>query len=670
MMIDSCHEDLDVYHHLLKQDKENKYQFLEADTGEEALEILWTTPVNCILLSDVLPDMTGMALLTSMTSNAALSRVPVIFLASQGNDLMAVNAMKNGATDYLIKPNLTRELLVRAIFYSIDKMASERDLEENFFFLNTLLDTIPNPIFYKDVHGKYLGCNPSFESMVGVSKQLLTGKTADEIVPALSTKAIKEIDRRLIEKPGVITLEATLRDASGTFREIILSQASYMDSRGDVKGFLGCMTDITDRKTMENQLKETALALDLNVKELQKANRQILAQQKAVIEEERLKVLLQMAGATAHEINQPLSVLLWHMELMNMHKDDPEKILKYAQRVETSGQRIAEIVKKIQTIRHYEVMPYPGNSTIININQSLGVLCVEPHDDDFERIAGILSEIGNICPKRARTLEAAHHILETTTTDLILVDLFDDPKKGFTFLEAMTRSGIEAPVVVVTNQQDEMIASRIIQAGAYDYLTKRHLSRKSLFRVLSNALEKYKLKKDIRQTTEKLSEMSTRDELTGLYNRKYFMEILERKAACAERYRNNLALCLMEMTNLETVNGSLGVHAGDKLVVETAKVLQRISRKNDIPCRIGGKLFAVIITDTSTRNAKTVSERFRKKIEEQRIAYQGTFISTILTIGLSIYTHSKDMSFTDLIRKAEHAIGKGKIERSQTLRVV
>ncbi|MFO7671664.1 MAG: response regulator, partial [Bacteroidales bacterium] len=61
---------------------------------------------------------------------------------------------------------------------------------------------------------------------------------------------------------------------------------------------------------------------------LKKANEKSLEQQKKLIEEERLKVMLQMAGATAHELNQPLMVLLGNVELMGMYKDDPEKLSK------------------------------------------------------------------------------------------------------------------------------------------------------------------------------------------------------------------------------------------------------------------------------------------------------------------------------------------------------
>ncbi|MBW2609389.1 MAG: response regulator [Deltaproteobacteria bacterium] len=98
--------------------------------------------------------------------------------------------------------------------------------------------------------------------------------------------------------------------------------------------------------------------------ELKHANKKILEQQKAVIEEERLKVLLQMAGATAHDLNQPLMALLGNIELMVMNKDKPEKLYQHLSRVEEAGTRISEIVKKIQGIHNYETIPYLDQTSI------------------------------------------------------------------------------------------------------------------------------------------------------------------------------------------------------------------------------------------------------------------------------------------------------------------
>jgi two-component system cell cycle response regulator len=116
------------------------------------------------------------------------------------------------------------------------------------------------------------------------------------------------------------------------------------------------------KKALENTTNDLKKA----VEELKKANQKILEQQKSVIEEERLKVLLQMAGATAHELNQPLMSLLGYIDLIKLCKDDPEKLIQHTDKIKESALKIADIVKKIQNLRDYETKPYLGKTSIIN----------------------------------------------------------------------------------------------------------------------------------------------------------------------------------------------------------------------------------------------------------------------------------------------------------------
>ena len=119
--------------------------------------------------------------------------------------------------------------------------------------------------------------------------------------------------------------------------------------------YLASIRDITHLKAIEEELRE--------------ANRKILEQQEQMIEEERLKVLLEMAGATAHEMNQPLTVLMGNIQLLEFCKDEPDMLAKTIDQIEDAGNRIADTVKKIQEIRHYQTKPYAGGKRIIQVDQ-------------------------------------------------------------------------------------------------------------------------------------------------------------------------------------------------------------------------------------------------------------------------------------------------------------
>ncbi len=117
-------------------------------------------------------------------------------------------------------------------------------------------------------------------------------------------------------------------------------------------------------------LEQTSVNLKETVEDLEEANKRIQEQQHFAIEQERLKTLLQMAGATAHELGQPLTVLLGNIELMGINKEDPEKLAGGMVKVKEARKRISSIVKKIQNIRQVETKPYVKGISMIDLDKS------------------------------------------------------------------------------------------------------------------------------------------------------------------------------------------------------------------------------------------------------------------------------------------------------------
>ena len=117
------------------------------------------------------------------------------------------------------------------------------------------------------------------------------------------------------------------------------------------------------------ELEKTGFELRGKIGELEEASRMITEQQAEMVKKERLNALLQMAGTTAHELNQPLMGLLGNIELLEMNKNDPEKVLKHIGRIKEAGTRIADIVKKIQAISRDKIKWHDSRSAIIDIDQ-------------------------------------------------------------------------------------------------------------------------------------------------------------------------------------------------------------------------------------------------------------------------------------------------------------
>jgi two-component system cell cycle response regulator len=422
---------------------------------------------------------------------------------------------------------------------------------------------------------------------------------------------------------------------------------------------------VFEKRQADEALKKTTRDLKKTVEELRKANLKILEQQKSVIEEERLKVLLQMSGATAHELNQPLTILLGNIELMKMRVDNPEK---YIDTIEKAGQRMSDIIKKTLAIRHYETRQSPGQSSIIDLDQKMNILSVEDSDEDFEMIKGCFRDQEKIRLSKAHDIDETMRKVDQGQYDLILLDYILPDGNGLDFLKRMNDKGIEIPVIVITARGDQLIASQVIQEGAYDYLPKEMVSRESLSRSITNTTEKARLKREIHRAQEKLSEMSIRDELTGLYNHRYFKEVLEREVARAKRYKTDLVLCMMDLDHFKRINDQYGHPAGDRILSDIGRMLKESIRESDLLCRYGGEEFAIILPNTRAEDAQTVCERFRAMVAGYHFEYDSLPFQITVSVGIASYSSSTDQSPMELVKWADKGLYQAKEEGRNRVR--
>ena len=128
LIVDDSPEDRALYRRLLAQDQEHAYEFLEAETGEEGLRLAHDRIPDCLLLDYRLPDVDGLEFLSRLRAERL---IPVIVLTGQGNEAVAVEAMKSGAQDYLLKGIVTRDRLQQAVRNAIEKVALRRKVEES-----------------------------------------------------------------------------------------------------------------------------------------------------------------------------------------------------------------------------------------------------------------------------------------------------------------------------------------------------------------------------------------------------------------------------------------------------------------------------------------------------------------------------------------------------------
>ena len=132
---------------------------------------------------------------------------------------------------------------------------TEEALGEQKDFLNTLLETISSPVFYKNVDGRYAECNRAFEEFIGKSRADIIGKTVYDLGPKEIADKYHEKDSELIKKPGKQRYEWKVKNANGVLRDVIFDKATLKNTDGSVAGLVGIISDITDLKRSEQELR-------------------------------------------------------------------------------------------------------------------------------------------------------------------------------------------------------------------------------------------------------------------------------------------------------------------------------------------------------------------------------------------------------------------------------
>ena len=202
-----------------------------------------------------------------------------------------------------------------------------------------------------------------------------------------------------------------------------------------------------------------------------------------------------------------------------------------------------------------------------------------------------------------------------------------------------------------------------VRAESHDFISAPVNKDELLVRV--NSLLK------IKEYRDKITRVSTTDDLTGLHNRKYLQERLDQEIARAKRYKTPLSCLLFDIDFFKVVNDMYGYEWGDVLLKNLADKLKQMVRKEDVLTRYGDEEFILILPNTTEENAFLFAERFRRDIEKMEFIPAGEEERHPITISGGISTYpclpNVEEDANTVIRYAEHALynakrrGKNKI---------
>lgn len=124
--------------------------------------------------------------------------------------------------------------------------------------------------------------------------------------------------------------------------------------------------------------------------------------------------------------------------------------------------------------------------------------------------------------------------------------------------------------------------------------------------------------------------------LTGLYNRRHFLDRLEGEVAASRRHGRAVSLLLVDVDRLGEVNEGAGRLAGDEVLKMVAHVVQGTVRREDVVARYGGEEFVVLARETPLTGAKALAERIRRAVEQSRCAWDGRELAVTVSVGVTV----------------------------------
>jgi diguanylate cyclase (GGDEF)-like protein/PAS domain S-box-containing protein len=559
-------------------------------------------------------------------------------------------------------------LLLYGILRTIGRARSEalglaqkatRDLRTQLSFSQQLLEAIPNPVFFKDPSGRYLGCNRAFEEYVGVSRDQLIGKTVFDIAPADIADRSQMFDTALIGQPGTQVYEASVAFAKdGERRDVIFNKATFFDPSGAVAGLVGVVVDITQRKQLEAETRES---------------------------NERLRAVIQAAPMAIIARDRQEVVRMWNPAAERMFGWTEAEVLGTRSTIVPESMREATDALRLraeagETIIIEETQRRHRDGRLIDVAMS-----ISPIYDASGTVTGTMVTIADISPRKqaeqALRDSEAHLRLAMDAAQMGMwyweygTDRFtyseglnvlfgrppDAPLQHYRVLQELLhpddREHFDATLRHAVKQgSDFQVDYRVVWPdGSVHWVSNRGQVHRGpgqrAERVVGVAMDIT----DRKIAEQRIAHMAHHDALTGLPNRVLLRDRIQQAIAQAHRNEARLAVLFIDLDRFKTINDSLGHQLGDRLLQSVASRILVCVREGDTVSRVGGDEFVIVIPGiASDSDASAVASKILEVLGHP-FHLHGNDLHVAASIGISLYP-SDGADAETLMRNADTAM--------------
>ena len=307
-----------------------------------------------------------------------------------------------------------------------------------------------------------------------------------------------------------------------------------------------------------------------------------------------------------------------------------------------------------------------GARQIRQVRQPPGrLLVIDDSKVARENLISLLQSKGHSVLAAANGLEGLRVLDRHPEIELILCDLAMPVLDGLGVLKMLAGRGDlrRHPVMILSSLDELHGVVSCLTAGAMDFVRKPFFPEEMALRV-RNTLA-------LTRTLNNLSSLAHRDPLTGLFNHRVFVEMLQRELSRSQRSGVSLGLLFVDLDRFKLVNDRYGHLVGDEVLKEFSRRVQQVARRSDLVSRYGGEEFTVVAPEAEWNGLYTLAQRIRQSMEDPCATSAGPVMVTV-SIGGAVFDPSREQNpdHNRLLSMADRALylakdaGRNRVEIS------
>ncbi|WP_022851448.1 PAS domain-containing protein [Limisalsivibrio acetivorans] len=547
-----------------------------------------------------------------------------------------------------------------------DKKTLELELESQRRFLQTLLENLPVPVYYKDTELNYIGCNDRFAEFSGIPKEDIIGKNAYDIVPPEQAELVHSRDEDALENPGELQIYESNINPIHCEEDVsvIFYKEAYRDASGEVAGIIGTIMDITQTKDLQRTLINSVFEMEVAKKNMDEAQRIARIgswtwdfETGAVTwSDENYRIL----DIEIREVEPGFDVMMSfiHPEDRRAVKEEAEASVKERRRYSIDHR----IVRRDGTIRivegRGELVYGEDNEPVSMIGTIQDVTELRNAQNELSDLNSRLMEYTEIVDEYVITFRTSSEgVLDYVSNALCRISGYDRKEligKHHRVLKHPDMDEESYSKIWATLKGGKVWHGELKQMckNGSEYWVKTSISPTFDRNEQINGFTA--ISQDITDK-KKIEVLSVTDRLTRIYNRIRLDEVFRNEIVRSERYGTIFSIIILDIDKFKNVNDTYGHQTGDEVLKRTAELLLNNIRSADTVGRWGGEEFLIICPETDINGAKELAEKLRLVIAEEDFGEAGT-----ITCSFGATQYIEGSTENIMMKYADEALYKAK----------